>query len=88
MNIKPIQDSVIVRQDPAQDKVGSLFVPQGKEIYTDFGTVIAVGSQVKDVKTGDRVIFTRRPSSHLGEGWPEMKDLIRLKESDIVAIVE
>lgn len=88
MKLRPVRDAVIIKQDEPKDKVGSLYVPQGKETFDDFGTVIAVGPDVKDVKEGDRVIFIRRPSSHIGEGWPEMKGYLRLKEEDVVAVIE
>lgn len=85
--VRPLKNRVLVQQDPGQDKVGSLFV--SKALHDDFGTVIAVGSEVKiDVKVGDRVLFQRQAGSHIGEHVPEFENLLMLKEENILAAIE
>lgn len=90
--IKPIKNRVLVRQDPAKDRVGSIYVPQGSEDHGNMGTVEAVGSEVKDVKVGDRVIFKRKPDSALNpdtrEGSSEYDDILVLPEDNILAVLE
>ena len=93
MLIKPIKDNVLVRQDPKQDKVGSLFVPQGSERYPDEGTVVLVGPDVKsELREGDRVVFKRQPGAALApdsrEGDSVYAGLLMLKEENILAVVE
>ena len=85
--VRPLKNKLLVKQDPGQDKVGSLFI--SKTLHEDFGTVIAVGSDVKvDVKVGDRVLFQRQASSHIGEELPEFENLLMLKEDNILAVIE
>lgn len=89
MGMKPLKDRILVRQaKPEEKSVGGIILPQGKERYDDKGTVEAVGPDVKDVKVGDVIIFTRRPASHLGESNPEWNGLLMLKEEDACAIIE
>ena len=91
--IRPLNDHILVKQDAPKEKtVSGLILPQGKETYEDIGTIIRTGPGVNgielSVKVGDRVLFKRRPGSHLGESNPDWKDLLMLKEEDVVAILE
>ncbi len=102
MNIRPIRDQVLVHQDPKQEKVGSLYVPQGSENYPDYGTILAVGPGTVsqggqfielNVRVGERVLFKRRANTALvpdarEDSGSEFKDLLMLRESDILAVVE
>lgn len=95
MNIRPIRDNILVKQDKPKEKLASgLFVPQNsRDLQEDFGTVIAVGPGkvldngtlvVPEVKPGDRVLFKRRPASIIeGE-----EDLLMLKDEDMLAVVD
>ncbi len=102
MNIRCLQDQVLVRQVAKKEKIGSLYVPQGSEQYPNEGTVLAVGpgkfypgcaSRIPpDVAVGDVVLFKRKPGSALiadsREGGPaEFKDLIMLREDDLLVVV-
>lgn len=83
--VRPIGDSVLVRQDRPQDRVGReglIFAPQGSETYPNIGTVVAVGpGKVNDhgvrvpldegLIPGARVMFQRKPSSSLEPDWRE-----------------
>lgn len=66
-------------------------MPQGKEEYPNFGTVVSVGREVMCVKRDDRVIFQRKPSSAIS---PEARSsdeywgLLVLPDDFILAIVE
>lgn len=91
--IRPLTDHILVKQDaPKEKSVGGLILPQGKEIFEDTGTILRVGPGKNGtelvVKSGDRILFKRKPGSHLGESNPEWKDLLMLKEEDVVAILE
>ncbi len=83
--------NVLVQQDAAESMRGSLFLPQGKEDYPNFGTVVNVGPGVVDVKAGDRVLFKRKPASAI---WPEALafeegwGLLVLPDDHILAVVE
>lgn len=101
--IKPIQDQVVVRQDPPRNQRPSgLYIPEGhRESYEDIGTVLAVGPGRADasgsrvpleVAVGDRVRFVRRAATALVPDWREggdedRKDVLVLRESDVVGVV-
>lgn len=96
-NIRPLKDNILVKQDPAKEKLGSLFVPENtRDLQEDVGTVIAVGPGrlteggklvEVSVKVGDRVVFKRRPASYLGDFHPDWKDLLMLKDEDMVGVI-
>jgi co-chaperonin GroES (HSP10) len=101
--LTPIKNRILVRQDPSLSKVGKegiLFAPQGHETWPTVGTIVALGPQVEhpeDLAPGTRVLFKRRPKgSGCGalvpdarEGGPdELKDLVVLREDDILGLVE
>jgi co-chaperonin GroES (HSP10) len=83
--------NVLVQQDPPKETIGSLFVPQGKEEYPNFGTVLAVGSLVEDVTVGARILFQRKPGSAISpeaRAKDEYYGLLVLPEEHILAVVE
>lgn len=94
--LRPIKDQVLVRQDAVPNKLHSgLYVPDAcaRELQEDFGVVLAVGPRVVDVRVGDRVLFQRRACTALipdrrFPGPAEWKDLLMLRETDIVGVVE
>jgi chaperonin GroES len=79
-----------------------IIAPQGSEEWPSFGTVVAVGPGIIDgdgrrqeipLKVGDRVLFKRKPESALNQderigARPEWHDLLMLRESYILAVVE
>lgn len=90
--MKVLGNKVLVRQDPAEDRVGSLYVPQGKENFPTMATVVYVGVGVKEnIKVGDRVIFKRKPESCID--MDAKKDdpnfgLLVLPEENILAVID
>lgn len=102
--IRPIRDQVLVRQDPKKERFANgLYAPDvaSRELQDDLGTVVAVGpgALVDGVRIPllvgpeDRVMFRRRPDSALipdprEGGRPEWRDLVLLRESDIIAVIE
>lgn len=100
--IRPLKDHVLVKQDSPKAQLKSgLFLPQGsRDLYDDYGTVIAVGPGIAveggeiipvSVKPGDRVMFKRRPASLINpdarEG-DEWFNYLMLKDEDIVAVLD
>jgi len=65
--IHPLRNLVMVRTDPIPDKIGSIYLPP--KLQTFYGelphlqlitaTILSAGKDVKGVKVGDRVAFTR-----------------------------
>lgn len=102
---RPLKGKLLIKQDAADKMVGSsriLFAPDGSEVYPNFGTVLALGSEfVTDhgvsipfsVKIGDRVLFKRKPSAALHPDAREsdvsgFKNLLMMTEEFILAVVE
>lgn len=85
-----------MRQDqPAERLSSGLYLPDqcARELQEDFGLVEGVGPKVVDVRVGDRVMFKRRADTALipdkrEGGRPEWLDLLVLRESDIIGIVD
>jgi chaperonin GroES len=83
MKLKPTRDIVLVRADKVQEKTKSgFYIKEEWKSVPPFGTVEAVGPEVKTVKPGDRILFERYSSIRM-EG-----DLRLIKENGIQAIVE
>lgn len=94
MDVRPLQDRVIVRVDKAEEKKGGIYIPDVAKAPPQYGTVIAAGEgrinkkgiQLPfDVKTGDRVLFTKYSGIDIklnGE------DLLLLDSGEILGVVE
>ena len=95
MAFRPLHDRVLVRRIEAEEKTaGGIIIPDSAQEKPSEGQIVAVGSGAKaedgtvtplDVKEGDRVLFGKW-------GGTEVKidgeDLLIMKESDIMGIVE
>jgi len=58
MNIQPMADYIVVKAEEAQTKTASgLYLPGNAQEKPKTAKVIAVGSDVKEVKVGERVIY-------------------------------
>src|SRR6186713_1894254 len=95
MAFRPLHDRVLVRRIEADEKtVGGIIIPDTAKEKPQEGEVIAVGPGVRDesgklieldVKVGDRILFGKWSGTEIklnGE------DLLIMKESDIMGIVE
>ncbi len=95
MNVRPLHDRVVVKRVEAESKTaGGIIIPDTAKDKPQEGKVVAVGEGLiaengkrvaLDVKKGDRVLFAKW-------GGTEVKldgeEVIILKESDILAIIE
>jgi chaperonin GroES len=95
MKIKPLHDRVLVRRLEQEEKTaGGIIIPDTAKEKPQQAEVLAVGPGARDdsgkiialdVKVGDVVLFAKW-------GGTEVKidgeDLLVMKESDIIAIVE
>lgn len=58
MNIQPMADYIVVQAEEAQTKTASgLYLPGNAQEKPKTAKVVATGSDVKEVKVGDRVIY-------------------------------
>lgn len=95
MNIRPLHDRVLIERVEAQAKTaGGIIIPDNAKEKPAEGIVVAVGKGARDdsgkvialdVKVGDKVLFAKWGGAEVKVN---NKELIILKESDILAVVE
>ena len=95
MKFKPLQDRVLVRRLAQEDKTaGGIIIPDTAKEKPMEGEVVAVGPGARgddgklhplDVKPGDRILFGKWSGSEVKV---DGEELIIMKESDILGIVE
>jgi chaperonin GroES len=95
MGLKPLHDRIIVEPSEAERTTASgIILPDSAQEKPLTGTVVAVGpgklldtgklSQM-DVKTGDRVLYGKYAGTEVTIGG---KDLVILRQEDVLAVVE
>ena len=95
MKFRPLHDRVVVRRVEAEEKTaGGIIIPDTAKEKPQQGEVIAVGPGARDesgkvvaldVKAGDRVLFGKWSGTEVRI---DGEDLIIMKESDIMGVVE
>ncbi len=95
MGFRPLHDRVVVRRVEAEEKTaGGIIIPDTAKEKPMEGEVVACGPgargddgkiQPLDVKAGDRVLFGKWSGTEVKL---DGEDLIIMKESDIMGIVE
>jgi chaperonin GroES len=95
MGFRPLHDRVVVRRVDSEEKTkGGIIIPDTAKEKPSEGVVVSVGPGARDeagkvvaldVKAGDRVLFGKWSGTEVklnGE------DLIIMKESDIMGVIE
>jgi chaperonin GroES len=95
MKFRPLHDRVVVRRVTAEEKTaGGIIIPDTAKEKPMEGEVVAVGPGARnekgelvalDVKAGDRVLFGKWSGTEVKI---DGEDLLIMKESDIMGIVE
>ena len=95
MKFRPLHDRVLVRRLEGEEKTaGGIIIPDTAKEKPQEGEVISVGSGSKaedgtvtplDVKAGDRILFGKWSGTEVRL---DGQDLLIMKESDILGIVE
>jgi chaperonin GroES len=95
MKFRPLHDRVLVRRVEEEEKsAGGIIIPDTAKEKPMQGDVIAVGPGARDekgqlvpleVRTGDRVLFGKWSGTEVKI---DGQDLVIMKESDILGIVE
>jgi chaperonin GroES len=95
MKFRPLHDRVVVKRLDAEEKTaGGIIIPDTAKEKPMEGEVIAVGPGSRneqgqivalDVKAGDRVLFGKWSGTEVKL---DGQDLLIMKESDIMGIVE
>jgi chaperonin GroES len=95
MTFRPLHDRVVVRRIEAEEKTaGGIIIPDTAKEKPQEGEVIAVGAGARDengkvvaldVKAGDRVLFGKWSGTEVRI---DGQDLLIMKESDIMGVIE
>lgn len=95
MKIRPLHDRVLIERIEAEAKTaGGIIIPETAKEKPSEGKVVAVGNGARDdsgkvhaldVKVGDKILFAKWGGTEVKV---DGKELIILKESDILAVIE
>ncbi|MBR7064999.1 MAG: co-chaperone GroES [Treponema sp.] len=90
MNVKPLADRVLVKNEKAESKTASgIIIPEAAQEKTQTAVVVAVGPGTEDekitVKKGDRIMYDKYAGTQIKI---EGEDHLILKMSDIIATIE
>jgi len=87
MKIKPLKDRVVVKfsSEELEKTPGGIYVPDVAKEKPQKGTVMEVGSEVKEVKAGDTVLFDKYAGSKIKID--DVEYLI-IKEEEILGIIQ
>ena len=95
MTFRPLHDRILVRRIEADEKTaGGIILPDPAKEKPQEGEVIAVGPgarneagqlQPLDVKVGDRILFGKWSGTEIKL---DGEDLIIMKESDVMGVIE
>lgn len=84
--IKPLGERVIAtREESATKTATGLYLPTGAKEKSQIAIVKAVGSDVKNIKTGDRIIVREYSTTDVKV---DKVEYMIVKEEDVLAIVE
>ena len=95
MNLRPLQDRIIVKRVEEETKTaGGIFIPETAKEKPQRGQVVAAGNGKKtedgkvlplDVKVGDTVLFGKYAGTEIKV---DGEELLMMREDDILAVVE
>jgi len=95
MKFRPLHDRVVVRRIEGEEKTkGGIIIPDTAKEKPQEGEVIAVGPGARDesgkvvapeLKAGDRVLFAKWSGTEVRI---DGEDLLIMKESDIMGVIE
>jgi len=95
MTFRPLHDRILVRRIEAEEKTaGGIIIPDTAKEKPSEGQVIAVGPGARDeagklvaldVKVGDRILFGKWSGTEIRL---DGEDLLIMKESDVMGIIE
>ncbi|MBB6425342.1 co-chaperone GroES [Sphingopyxis sp. JAI128] len=95
MHFRPLHDRVVVRRIEAEEKTsGGIIIPDTAKEKPQEGEVVAVGPGARaedgtvtalDVQAGDRILFGKWSGTEVRI---DGEDLLIMKESDILGVIE
>ena len=95
MKFRPLHDRVVVRRVDAEEKTkGGIIIPDTAKEKPQEGEIVAAGPGARDesgklvpldVKAGDRILFGKWSGTEVRI---DREDLLIMKESDVMGVVE
>ena len=84
--LKPLSDYVVaVGEDAATKTASGLYLPDKAQEKPKTAKVVAVGPNVKEVKTGDRIVYKSYSTTDVKVG---KEEFILVKEEDVLATIK
>jgi chaperonin GroES len=84
--LSPLKDWVVAEQEEAVTKTASgLYLPDKAAEKPKIAKVVKVGKEVKEIKTGDRIVYKSYSTTEVKVN---DKEYILVKEEDILATVK
>ncbi len=86
MSLQPLADRIVAKSLEAETKSpGGIIIPESAKEKPQMGKVLAVGKEVKEVKEGDTILYTKYgPNEVKLDG----QELLLIKEEDVLAVVK
>jgi len=85
VKFRPLKDRVFVSYSEEPEKTSSgLYIPDAAKEKPQQGNIKAVGSEVKEVKVGNTILFDKYSGSKIKL---DDQDYLILKEEDILGII-
>ena len=86
MKFKPLKDRVFVKySDEAEKTAGGIYIPESAKEKPQKGVIEAVGSEVKEIKVGDIILFDKYSGSKINI---DNNEYLIIKEEDILGIIQ
>ena len=86
MKFKPLKDRVFVKySDEAERTAGGIYIPESAKEKPQKGVIEAVGSEVKEIKVGDTILFDKYSGSKVNI---DNNEYLIIKEEDILGIIQ
>jgi chaperonin GroES len=84
--LQPMGDYIVAENEAAEEKTASgLYLPEKAQEKPKISRVVAVGSLVKELKVGDRIVFKTYSTTEVKV---DSKEYILVKEEDVLATVK
>jgi len=86
MKLQPLADRIVARRVEAEAKsAAGILLPDSAKEKPQMGEVLAVGKEVKEVKVGDQILYSKYgPNEVKIDG----QELLLIKEEDVLAVVK
>lgn len=83
MKLKPLTKFIVAKKEkPAEKTASGLLLPDSNKEETAYAVVESVGPEVKNVKTGDKIIFKEYSTTNVKL---DHEDYIIVEDKDVLA---